>query len=356
MRVYMDNISGTALDDEVFKTMVPYLQNQHGIPYSLHLNGREAKKVIEKSRNKIAQYLNAEPGEIAFTSSGSEALKTAIISAIESTGIDHVITTRYEHSSVLEILLVLQRKRDLRISYVMHHNDGRIDLHHLEYLLRTNTRNVISVSHAYVETGNLNDIGRISALAEHYKALLHIDAVQTLGHYRYDMGKLKAHFLTASADKFYGPKGVGFLYSRNVSSFSKPAYDKDFENVSNAAGLAKALEIGYRDLYKRKEYIEALKQKLTEYIRNGIPESSFIGNSALQDISHFAVLSVKFPNIKQNLLQYLDDYHISVSGTSENGFDVVHFSLSKYNTPEEIDYVFDKLSSIYTGATVLKVS
>lgn len=342
----MDNLSGTPLDDEVLKAMLPYFQ---------HRQGKEAKATIEKCREKVAGYLNAQHGEIAFTSGGPDALRTALISAIESTGTDHVITTPYEHRTVLEVLRVLQRKHDVRISYVKHHDNGRIDLHHLEYLLRTNTRNLISVQHANAETGHLNDIGRISGLAEHYNALLHIDAIQTLGYYRYDLAKLKTHFLTASADKFYGPKGIGFLYSRKVNDFSRPAYDKDFDDLPNAVGLKKALELAYRDLYKRKDYIGNLKQKLALAILEAVPVARFNGNSSIPDKSHFAILSVTFPEAEENLLEYLEEYHIAVSGNNNAIAVTIHFSLSKYNTAEEIDYVVEVLSSVYKAANVLKL-
>ncbi|MDB5011285.1 MAG: cysteine desulfurase [Mucilaginibacter sp.] len=354
MRVYLDNISGTPLDDEVFNAMVPYLKARHGNPGSQNVHGREAYAAIEKCRLKISQCLNVQPEGIAFTSGGNEAIRVAILSAVESTGIDHVVTTKYEHPTVLETLSLLQRKQDTRISYVKHKGDGTIDIHHLEYLLRTNTRNFVSVSHANIETGNLNDIGRISGLCEHYKALLHIDAIQTLGQYRYDLSKLKLNFLTASADKFYGPSGIGFLYSRNLANLSKLKYDKDFNDVTNAVGMTKALEIAYRDLAKRREYVENLKKRLINCFLDGLSDFRFVGNSAVLGKSHFAILTVEFPKTIQcqTLIQYLDDYHISVSSKSNSDSDLVHFSLSKFNTIQELDYVFEKLLTIYERVSI----
>lgn len=251
MGIYLDNAATTALDTEVFNAMTPYLLEQYGNPSSSHAHGRDAKKAIEASRATIARLLNALPEEIIFTSGGTEADNLALFSAIKGSGIDHVITTRFEHHAVLHTLNELQKTHKIRVSYINHDEHGNLDLKHLEYLLRTNTRNLVSVMQANNEIGNLNDIERIGELCEHYKALFHSDTVQTIGHYRHDLSKLKVHFLAASAHKFHGPKGVGFLFARKGTILSKLIHGggqerslrAGTENIPGIVGLAKALEL-----------------------------------------------------------------------------------------------------------------
>jgi cysteine desulfurase len=214
MRVYLDNAATTPLDKEVFEAMTPYLLNHFGNPSSHHEHGRKAKNAIDQCRATIAGLLNAHPEEIIFTSGGTEADNMAILSAVRGEGIHHVITTRFEHHAVLNTLKSLESKGEIWVSYIKHDQNGTLDLTHLEYLLQTSPRSLVSVMHANNEVGNLNDIEEIGNICEKYNALFHSDTVQTIGHYRHDVKTLKVHFLAASAHKFHGPKGIGFLYCR----------------------------------------------------------------------------------------------------------------------------------------------
>ena len=214
MKVYLDNAATTPLDKRVFEAMTPYLLNHFGNPSSHHHVGRETKLAIETCRATIAGLLNALPEEIIFTSGGTEADNTAILSAVKGSGIRHVITSRFEHHAVLHTLNALQNSGDIFIDYIKHDIKGNLDLKHLEYLLQTSPRSLVSVMHANNDIGNLNDIQQIGEICEKYNALFHTDTVQTIAHYRHDLKKLKVHFLAASAHKFHGPKGVGFLYCR----------------------------------------------------------------------------------------------------------------------------------------------
>lgn len=378
MTIYLDNAATTQLDKDVFDAMTPYLFENYGNPSAQHGHGRRAKEAVEKSRATIAALLNASPEEIIFTSGGTEADNIAIVSAIECGGIDHVITTKFEHQAVLQTLNAIQKKRDLRVSFINHDKQGNLDLQHLEYLLRTNTRNLVSVMHANNEIGNLNDIEKIGELCERYKALFHTDTVQTMGHSRFDLQKQKIHFLTASAHKFHGPKGVGFLYCRKGIRLTRLVHGggqerklrAGTENIPGIVGLAKALEIAYLNLEEDARNIQALKDKLINELTELIPEVQFNGNSAVADKSLFTVLSVNLPAILpgQSVLQYLDGEQISVSGGSaccaggeshvlkaigiEPGYDTVRFSFSKFNNHHEIEYVAAKLAGLFEPVAV----
>lgn len=377
MTIYLDNAATTPLDEEVFSAMTPYLFENYGNPSAQHTHGRRAKLAVEACRATIALYLNALPEEIIFTSGGTEADNMAIVSAVES-GIDHIITTKFEHQAVLQTLTNLQKKHDARVSFIKHDEKGNLDLQHLEYLLRTNTRNLVSVMHANNEIGNLNDIEKIGELCERYQALFHTDTVQTMGHYEFDLQKLKIDFLTASAHKFHGPKGIGFLYRRKGTRLAKLLYGggqerglrAGTENIPGIVGLSKALEIAYRNLNEDAQYITHLKYTLVDRLSELIPDVQFNGNSANEDKSLYTVLSVKLPSVLpgRSLVQYLDERRISVSGGSaccaggeshvlkalntESGYDTVRFSFSKFNNEREIDYVAAKLADLFEPVLV----
>ena len=378
MKVYLDNAATTPLDKEVFEAMTPYLFENYGNPSAQHGHGRAAREAIEKSRATIAYLLNALPEEIIFTSGGTEADNMAIISAVECGGIDHVITTKFEHQAVLQTLTALKKKHDTRVSFIRHDKQGNLDLQHLEYLLRTNTRNLVSVMHANNEIGNLNDIEQIGELCERYRAIFHTDTVQTMGHYHFDLQKLKVNFLAASAHKFHGPKGVGFLYCRKGTRLTKLLHGggqegrqrAGTENVPGIVGLSKALQVAYFNRDDDTRHIQHLKNTLIGRLKELLPEVKFNGNSASAGKSLFTVLSVKLPAILpgKSLMKYLDEQQISVSGGSaccaggeshvlkaigiEPGYDTIRFSFSKFNDKSEIDYVAEKLAAVFEQVLV----
>lgn len=360
IKIYLDNAASTPLDREVYNVMTPYLLDQFGIPSAHHGYGRDAKAAIEISRASVAKLLNASPEEIIFTSGGTEANNLAIVSAIECAFIDHVITTPFEHQPMLKTLKTLQRKHDVRISYIRYDERGNLDINHLEYLLRTNTRNLVSVMHANNEVGNLNDIETIGLLCEKYKAIFHTDAAQTAGCYRHDLRKLKVNFLAASAHKFHGPKGIGILYCRKGSRLT-PSLNSFTENIPGIIGLTKALAIAYGETEKKEQLIQSLKDRMIGKLSALVPGIRFNGNSADATKSIAAILSVNLPQarLNRNLLQYLDDNQIAVSGGDsslspvlkalgiESGSDNLRFSFNKFNTLNEIDHVAEVVASVY---------
>jgi cysteine desulfurase len=226
--------------------------------------------------------------------------------------------------------------------------------------------------HANNEIGNLLDIETVSELCAQHKAYFHSDTVQTVGHYPHDLKKTKVHGIAAAAHKFHGPKGIGFMFIRKdkkIQSFihggpQERSMRGGTENVYGIIGLAKALEIAYRDLDKHKQYILGLKSRMIEKLKEKIPGVSFHGNSADLEKSLYTVLNVCLPESDQNsmLLFNLDLHGISASGGSacssgatagshvlgalypDSKKGAVRFSFSKYNTEAEIDIAVEKLA------------
>jgi cysteine desulfurase len=373
MRIYLDNAATTQLDNEVFKTITPYLLEFYGNPSSHHEHGREVKKAIETARATIADLLHASRNEIVFTCGGTEADNTAILSSVRSHKIQHIITTPFEHHAVLHTLDALKNNGEIKLSFIDTDSRGNLDVNHLDDLLRGNGQSLVSVMHANNEIGNLNNIELIGEVCKSRGALFHSDTVQTMGHYRHDLSKLNTHFIAASAHKFHGPKGVGFIYCRDGIQLSQLLHGGSqerklragTENIHGIIGLAKALEIAYRDIDEHQKYIQKLKSRMITKLRANISDVRFNGNSAIADKSLYTVLSASLPvnHASDDLLKYLDQNNISVSGGSACstgsashvlkaiGADLsrhnIRFSFSKFNTAAEIDYTVDKLSALY---------
>ena len=372
MRVYLDNAATTPLDKEVFEAMTPYMLDLHGNPSSIHTHGREARAAIEKSRKKVAELLNTSPSEIFFTSGGTEADNTAIRCSIETYGIQHAISSPTEHHAVLHTLEHLEKQGQIRLSMVELDEKGNVQPDQLEHLLKSNPNSFVSLMHGNNEIGNLLDLQAVGDLCEQYGAVFHSDTVQTMAHYPHDLARLKVKHIVGSAHKFHGPKGVGFLYinaGHKIHPFIHGgAQERNMrggtENVYGIVGLAKALEIGYRDMDKDRAYIQGLKDRMIARLQEHIPGVAFNGESANPDKSLYTVLNVSLPPSGDNdmLLFSLDIQKISASGGSacSSGTSIgshvleaikadpdrgaVRFSFSKYNTTEEVDYTVQKLA------------
>lgn len=372
-RIYLDNAATTAIDREVLEVMKNSMEFQFGNPSSIHAHGREVRTLIENARKSIAKLLNTSPSEIFFTSGGTEADNMAINCAINDYGITHAITSKIEHHAVLHTLEVLEQNGKIKLSYVDLDEHGHVQLTHLEKLLASNERSFVSLMHANNELGNLLDLEKAGLICEKYNAIFHCDTVQTIGHYKHDLSKLKVHFITCAAHKLHGPKGVGFLYI-NKDIKIKPmihggAQERNMrggtENVYGIVGLAKALEIAYAELDEHQAYIQGLKSYMIDQLKSSIPGIDFNGDIKPEN-SLYTVLNVSFPasEMGEMLLFSLDIAGISASGGSacSSGSNVgshvltaigadskraaVRFSFSKYNTKEEVDLVVQKLSEL----------
>lgn len=375
MRVYLDNAATTPLDKEVFDAMAPYMLEHFGNPSSIHSHGREVRAAIERARKTVAGLLNTSPAEVFFTSGGTEADNAALICTCRSLGIKHAITTKLEHHAVLHTMELLEKQEGVQLTYLRHDERGNLDLEHLEEVLASQPQTLVSIMHANNEIGNLNDIEAIGEICKKYNAVFHSDTVQTMGHYKHDLQQLKTNFIVGSAHKFHGPKGVGFLYC-DAETKIQPliqggAQERNMrggtENVYGIIGLAKALEIAYRDMGEHQTYIQNLKDRMIYKLREQMDDVSFNGMSEFGDKSLYTVLNVSLPasDINEMLLFSLDIAKISASGGSacSSGANAgshvlralecdpnrgsVRFSFSKYNTPEEVDYVAETVAKMY---------
>ena len=372
MKVYLDNAATTPIDEKVVEAMLPVLKEQFGNPSSIHGYGRQARAVIEKARKQVAGFLNVSPAEIFFTSGGTEADNMAIRCAINDLGIKHAITSKIEHHAVLHTLEALEKAGSIKLSFVKLTPDGHVDLDSLEELLKTNERSFVSLMHANNEIGNLVDLVKVGELCKQYNAIFHSDTVQTMAHYAFDLQKTPIDFVTCSAHKFHGPKGIGFLYV-NSNVKIKPliyggAQERNMrggtENIYGIVGLTKAMEIALAEVDEHHAHILGLKNYMIEQLEATIPGVEFNGDA--KGNSLYTVLNVCFPktDVAEMLLFNLDIDGIAASGGSacssgsDQGSHVlrqvqkdmerpsVRFSFSKYNTKEEIDFVVGKLKGL----------
>lgn len=195
MKVYLDNAATTPLDPQVFEAMLPVLKDGFGNPSSTHAVGRKIKSLIERSRKNIAKHLNCAPGEIFFTSGGTEADNMAIQCAVNDLGVKHIITSCIEHHAVGHTVEKLKRDGLVELSYVHLDEKGHVDLQHLEQLLSVHPKTLVTLMHANNEIGNLLPLQHVSEICEQYGAIFHSDTVQTMAHYRFDMNVLdQVHF------------------------------------------------------------------------------------------------------------------------------------------------------------------
>jgi cysteine desulfurase len=373
-RVYFDNAATSPLDKEVIEAMLPIMQEYYGNPSSIHSDGSKVRVAIENARKKVAALLHVSPGEIFFTSGGTEADNMAIRCSVEDAGIKHAITSPIEHHAVLHTLEELAQKGKIKLSLVNLTANGHINFNHLEELLKNNEHSLVSLMHANNEVGNLLDMSKVGELCEKYHALFHSDTVQTVAHYPLDLKKSKVHFITCAAHKFNGPKGVGFVY---ISSDVKihpfitgGTQERNMrggtENVYGIVGLAKAMEVAYRDLEKDQTKILELKNYMAQELIKSIPGIKFNGDCLGNAL--YTILNASFPpaSFNEMLLFKLDIAGVSCSGGSacssgsnigshvlgalgvEQGRANVRFSFGKQNTMAEVDYVVAKLKELYT--------
>lgn len=382
MKVYLDNAATTRIAPEVLEEMMPYLTEHYGNPSSIHAYGRKTKSAIEKARKGVAKYLNCSTSEVFFTGSGTESSNTIIKCAVRDLGVKRIISSRIEHHCVLHSVESMAAE-GIRVDYVELDEQGRPNLGHLETLLKESTdKTLVSLMHSNNEIGTLLDLEKVSMLCQQYNAYFHSDTVQTIGYYPFDLQKLKLHFMSGSAHKFHGPKGVGFIYI-NGEARIKPFLDggaqernmrAGTENVYGIVGMGKALEMATEKMEENTAYVGGLKEYMKQKLVTEIPGIAFNGDNT-QTGSNYKVLSVLLPaNERAELTLFnLDIAGIAASGGSacssgsEKGSHVleaintdpnrkaVRFSFSKYNTTAEIDYTIEALKQILTPKTTTPV-
>ena len=374
-RVYLDNASTTPMAPEIIEMMSEMMKTTYANPSSVHSFGRESKIVVENARKTIANILNTSPGSIFFTSGGTEADNMAIQCGIHDNNIMHAITSKISHLAILHPLEDLAAAGKIKLSYVNIDKDGEVSLTHLKELLKDNERTFVSIMHANNEIGTIQNIKQIGDVCKEYNAIFHSDTVQTIAHFPFNMQELNVDFMAASAHKFHGPKGVGFVYvSEDIQI--KPllrggGQERNMragtENVYGISGMAMAMEMAYAHLEKEVVYIKGLKQYMIEQLQSEIKDVQFYGKCTDLDNSLYTIISCSFPetDMAEMLLFNLDIMGIACSGGSacSSGSNIgshvlsaiapdstrpgVRFSFSKYNTKEEIDYVIEKLKGLF---------
>jgi len=368
-RIYFDNAATTPLDKEVADAMYQVMIHEFGNPSSTHTEGRNVRTIIEECRRTIAKLINCSPGEVFFTSGGTEADNMAIRKTVAAYDIKNIITSEIEHHAVLHTIEELTKSGDVKLHFVKLTANGHVNYEDLELLLQNNPNALLSLMHANNEIGNLLDAELVGNLCEKYQAFFHSDTVQTIGHYPIDVQKLKVHFIACAAHKFHGPKGVGFIY---ISSKSKihpfvtgGAQERNMrggtENVYGIVGLTKALENAYSNLSQEMAHISSIKNYMIEQLKSNIEGITFNGDA--EGNSLYTVLNTSFPPspIGEMLLFKLDIAGVSVSGGSacSSGSEVgshvlgalktdrnraaVRFSFAKQNTKSEVDKVIGVL-------------
>jgi len=377
-KVYLDNASTTAMHPEVIAHMAQIMGDVYGNPSSTHAFGRTAKVVLETARKTIASCINAEAREIIFTSGGTESNNFILRSAVKDLGIRKIISSRVEHHSVLYTLPALVSEFNIDVQYVDLLPDGSININHLKILLEGDTPTLVSLIHVNNETGIMLDLERIGAICKQHKALLHTDTVQSIGKTEFDLKTLPVDFLVASAHKFHGPKGIGFAYIRKTIGLKPMIYGGEQEKglragteaIHQIAGMARALELSYKNLDAERNHIKSVKNYLHEQLALHFPGFRINGISEANSGNIFYnITNVLLPLLEDKtamILFHLDMLGIAVSRGSAcqsgsvkpshvlneilNPDDVkkpsLRISFSHYNTFDDIDVFISALKTV----------
>ena len=375
-KIYFDNAATTAIDSSVVDAMIPVMRNGFGNPSSTHSFGRSTRSLIEKARKDIAERLQCAASEIYFTSGGTEADNQALHLAVYDLGVERIITSPIEHHAVVHTAEYLASRGVVELELLRVQPNGDVDLNHLEELLESDKKTLVSLMHANNEIGNLLDLHRVGTMCKERGAYFHSDTVQSMAHFNIDLSKTPVDFITCSAHKFHGPKGVGFFFARKGIPFKAfiqgGAQERDrrggTENVPGIVGLHRALIDAIDHHEEHVASIKAIKQYFIDRLRETIPNVAFNGTSDSMDESLYTVLNVSLPPCEMAgmLLFHLDLHGIAASGGSacsagssigshvltaigaDPNRPAIRFSFSKYNTHEEVDFAIEKLAALYT--------
>jgi cysteine desulfurase len=378
MKVYFDNAATTPMAKEVIEEIKPYLHTYFGNPSSTHSFGRKTRNAIEISRKKIANFIGAENNEIIFTSGGTEADNMALRCAVTDLKVQRIITSKIEHHAVGHTAECLKESHNIELVYLDTDEFGNPSINQLKELLHNNTKTLVSLMHANNEIGTLLPIEEVAWLCSQYDhVFFHSDTVQTMGHYYFDVKKLKIDFLVCSAHKFHGPKGIGFLYvNKNLNlnpiitgGSQERSHRGGTENLYGIIGLGKAMELAFTEIEDHQKQVSELKKYLKDELIKIDSRIKFNGE-VQKEKSLYTVLSVRFPKDICNsmLLFSLDIHGIASSGGSacssgsnkgshvlaelpdQENYQSVRFSFSRYNSKEEVDYTLGKIRSIISNS------
>lgn len=372
MRIYVDNAATTKMNAAVAEEMIPFMTEFYGNPSSIYLEGREAKRAVEKSREQVAKAISAEPKEIYFTGSGTEADNWAVRSAASaySNKGKHIITSSVEHHAVLHTCQELE-KQGYEVTYLPVDKYGRVSVEDLRNSIRPDTI-LVSIMFANNEIGTIMPVKEIGAVCRENGVLFHTDAVQAIGMCEIDVEELNIDMLSLTAHKFHGPKGAGALYVRQgvkltpfiTGGAQERGKRAATENVPGIVGLGKAIELAAENIPERQKKLSELRDYYIEKVLNKIPYSRLNGHPK-DRLPGNANISFQFIEGEGMLLR-LDMKGISASSGSactsgsldpshvllaiglkhEEAHGSLRVSFDETNTKEQVDYIVDELADI----------
>jgi len=371
-QVYADNNATTQVDEQVIAEMIPYLREFYGNPSSMHYFGGQVEKKLTEARERVASMLNAETTEIIFTSCGTESDNMAIHSALMSAPEKrHIVTTKVEHPAVLNYCKQLS-KRGYGVTFLSVDRQGMLDMNEVRESIHDDTA-VVSIMHANNETGVIFPIAEVGKIAKEKGALFHTDAVQTAGKVPIDLQALDmVDMLALSGHKFHAPKGIGILYIRRGTKFrpllvgghQERGRRPGTENTASIVAIGKAAELAALSLNDELTRVKGMRDRLEKELLARIPDALVNGHPTQRTPN---TLNISFQYVEgEAILLMLSEAGIAASSgsactsgslepshvlramgvpfTAAHGS--VRFSLSRYNTDADIDYIIEQLPPI----------
>jgi len=372
-RVYLDYNATTPTRKEVIDEMLPYFDRIYANPETLHSFGQEAGEALDTARQKVAKLINCTPNELYFTSGGSEAnnmfIKGVALRHLEKKG--HIITSAIEHSAVLNVVRFLVNKFGFEATYIEPDGNGVVSPADFEKAIRPDSF-IASIMYVNNEVGSIQPIREMAKIAHEHNILFHSDTVQAFGKLPVDVEKLGVDGASASAHKFYGPKGVGFLYLKKGTMITSLIHGGGHErnrragthNVPGIVGLAKALELGYAELEDEGKRLKRLSSLLIDKITERIPDV-YLNVDREKAVAN--TVSLSFRGVEgESVLLALDMKGIAVttgSACASKSLKISHvlkamkkepilaagtirFSLGHQTTEDDIDYTVDALAEV----------
>lgn len=371
-KVYLDYAATTPVDPQVLAAMEPYFFEKFGNASSLHAYGQEAKKALEDSRQALADFINAKPEEIVFTSGGTESDNFALLGAayaLEKKG-NHIITSAIEHHAISEPAKFLEKK-GFKVTYLGVDEEGLTSCDDLKKAITDKTI-LISVMHGNNEIGTLQPIAQLAKIAKEKGIYFHTDAVQTVGHIPINVNELNLDLLSLSAHKFYGPKGVGALYIRKGTRLETFMRGGDQErgrrasthNVAGIVGCARAIQLCQEKMESEIKFQSALRDKLVKEIPIRIPEVRLNGHP-VKRLPNNVNFSIKYIEGESMLLSLdmlgiacstgsactsssLEPSHVllAIGLDHETAHGSLRITLGRWTKESDIDYLLEKLPQV----------